>query len=248
MTISNPVFIGAAGWSIPRASADHFPAEGGGLARYAARFRAVEVNTTFYKPHRPTTLERWAATVAPEFRFAVKAPKAITHDARLEGVEGFLDAFVEQACHLGDRLGPVLLQFPPNLAFDAERFGPACARLQANGLTVVCEPRHASWFEADVDAWMRGIGVARVAANPARHPNAGAPGGWRGITYYRLHGSPRVYYSPYGEARLRDLADQLARDPAEQIWCIFDNTASGAAAADALILAALIADGPESRS
>lgn len=79
--------------------------------------------------------------------------------------------------------------------------------------------------------------VARVAANPARVPEAGRPGGWRGLVYYRLHGSPELYRSAYPEAFLDSLAvslRSLAREAT--VWCIFDNTAAGAATANALTL------------
>jgi uncharacterized protein YecE (DUF72 family) len=62
--------------------------------------------------------------------------------------------------------------------------------------SIVCEPRHASWFTAEVESLLEEPRVARVAADPAPVPGAGAPGGWRGLAYYRLHGSPRMYYSP----------------------------------------------------
>jgi uncharacterized protein YecE (DUF72 family) len=170
----------------------------------------------------------------------VKAPKAVTHDARLQGVRESLDSFVEQLHPLGDRLGPVLLQLPPNLPFDADAIATACDPFRKAGVSVVCEPRHASWFDAPADKHLRDLRVARVAADPARHPGADNPGGWRGMSYYRLHGSPRMYYSAYGAEAVAGLADRLKADPAETVWCVFDNTASGAAAADALALEALL--------
>ena len=82
--------------------------------------------------------------------------------------------------------------------------------------------------------------VGRVAADPVLHLSAGAPGGWRGLTYYRLHGAPRVYYSSYQADALAGLKERLALDDADAIWCVFDNTASGAAAGDALALKAIL--------
>lgn len=231
------VFIGTAGWSIPRAVADAFPPEGTGLARYAGRFDAVEINATFYRPPKVSTLQRWVETVPPSFRFALKVPKAVSHEARLVGAEAELDAFMDHARVLGDRLGPLLLQLPPSLVFEPQSAGAVCRRLHDGGFTVACEPRHASWFTPEVDDWLRQARVARVAADPARHPGAGEPGGWRGLAYWRLHGSPRMYYSAYGAEAVETLAKQIESDPADEAWCIFDNTASGAAAADALMLA-----------
>ena len=234
--------IGTAGWTIPRAVAGAFPAEGSGLERYAARFDAVEINSTFYRSHKPDTYARWRASTPPGFRFAVKLPRSITHEARLVGAQDRVAAFRAEAVQLEDRLGPLLVQLPPSLAF-----APAAHAAFFTGLReawpdpVVLEPRHASWFEADADALLRAHHIARVAADPARHPDAGRPGGWAGFAYWRLHGSPRMYYSAYGDAALAALAASLASDGSRETWCVFDNTASGAAAGDALSLQALVA-------
>jgi uncharacterized protein YecE (DUF72 family) len=83
---------------------------------------------------------------------------------------------------------------------------------------------------------MRELRVARVAADPAPVPGAGDPGGWRSLSYYRLHGSPRIYYSPYSEEALSTITARLLDDGAQgrNVWCIFDNTAAFAATSDAL--------------
>lgn len=235
------MFIGTAGWSIPKAVAGASPAEGSGLQRYAGRLNAVEINATFYRAPRLSTLQRWADAVGPAFRFSLKVPKTITHEARLIGADEALDAFMAQARILGDRLGPLLLQLPPSLAFDAASAGAVCRRLREGGFAIACEPRHASWFTPEVDVWLREAQVARVAADPAKHPGAGEPGGWRGLAYWRLHGSPRMYYSAYGQEAVATLARRIETDPAEEVWCIFDNTASGAAAEDALMLSRRLA-------
>jgi uncharacterized protein YecE (DUF72 family) len=234
--------IGTAGWTIPRAVADRFPPLGSQLERYAARFDAVEINTTFYRPHRAQTFARWVAATPAGFRFSVKAPRTITHEQRLVDCGDQVQAFIDQVQALGDRLGPLLVQLPPSLAFDApiaEAFF-ADLRRRFAGL-VACEPRHASWFELPADALLAAFEVARVAADPARDPRAAAPGGWRPFGYVRLHGSPRMYYSPYGAERLAELARTLEADRRET-WIIFDNTASGAAAEDALMLRDIIDD------
>ncbi|MDB5444709.1 MAG: hypothetical protein JWQ97_26 [Phenylobacterium sp.] len=234
--------IATAGWTIPRAVAAAFPADGSALQRYAARFDASEINSTFHRSHRPQTYARWAESVPDSFRFAVKLPRTLTHDARLADPGAQLDAFMAEAGLLGDRLGALLVQLPPSLAFDETVARAFFAALRARWTgAAACEPRHASWFEADAEALLTAFEVARVAADPARHPLAGQPGGWGGLAYWRLHGSPRTYYSSYGEAELGRLAQALARSPASETWCVFDNTASGAAAADALALAAVLA-------
>jgi uncharacterized protein YecE (DUF72 family) len=136
------------------------------------------------------------------------------------------------------------VQLPPKLAFDemvvAAFFG---ALRQRVGAVIACEPRHASWFEENADRALAGLGVARVAADPSHAPGADAPGGWPGLVYYRLHGSPRMYYSAYDDDALAMLAARLAATTRDGVpaWCMFDNTMSAAATANALTLQALLA-------
>lgn len=236
--------IGTAGWAIPRGVADRFPVEGATLERYAARFDAAEINSSFHRSHRPATWDRWRDSVPPDFRFAVKLPKTITHGQRLTDCADLLARFAEEVAPLGDRRGPVLVQLPPSLAFNPDIarpfFDEASARL---GGAIVCEPRHASWFEPDADALLAELGIARVAADPARVPGAEQPGGARGTAYFRLHGSPRPYWSGYDQAALLLWAERAreAAGQAQEVWIIFDNTAGGQAAGDALRFQALVA-------
>ena len=233
--------IGTAGWSLPAETRGGFPGEGAILARYAAVFAAVEINSSFYRPHRPQTYARWAASTLPGFRFALKAPRAVTHEARLVDCGARLADFRVQAQNLGDRLGPLLIQLPPSLAFDqaiAQRFFENLRGLWPEA--VACEPRHASWFAAEADDLLTAFQVARVAADPAADPRAAVPGGWRRLAYWRLHGSPRMYASAYGPERLARLMEVLAASEADETWCIFDNTAAGAATVDALNLMTLM--------
>jgi uncharacterized protein YecE (DUF72 family) len=228
------VRIGTAGWAIPRAIAGEFPQDGSALARYSSVFDAAEINSTFKRSHQAKTYERWRYTVPADFRFSVKVPQSLSHLARLVGCDAGLGAFLAELSPLAPKLGPILLQLPPSFAFDAEIVGAFCTMLAHDGrFTIACEPRHASWFTAPTDRWLAEQRIARVAADPALHPKAGEPGGWRGLSYYRLHGFPRVYYSLYDDERLARLREQLVCDEAPEKWCIFDNTASGAAASNA---------------
>ena len=230
--------IATAGWSIPRAVADSFPAEGSALERYAARFPAVEINSSFYRPHRLSTWERWRDSTPAEFRFSVKLLKAITHERELADFATPLAAFIEQVQVLGDKLAVILVQLPPRLQFDA-RAADRLFRAVASPTTaaIACEPRHPSWFGAEADALMAERRVARVAADPARYEGGGEPGGWRGLAYWRLHGSPVMYRSSYAD-RIAGYAARMATEAAagRDAWCVFDNTASSAAAQDALAL------------
>lgn len=211
------------------------------MQRYSARFPAVEINSSFYRPHRPATYAKWADSVGPDFRFSVKVPKQITHDRRLHDCEGLVDEFLGQCSQLGEKLGCLLIQLPPSLAFDntqAERFFEAL-RDRYQGPAVL-EPRHPSWLAPQAMAMLENERIGRVAADPSPLSGGDRPAGWPGIRYYRLHGSPRIYYSPYEETWLKQLAHQLKSAADTPTWCIFDNTASGAATSDALRLMELM--------
>jgi uncharacterized protein YecE (DUF72 family) len=235
------LLIGTAGWSVPRQSAPHFPAEGTHLHRYGQILPAVEINSSFYRPHAAATYARWAGSVHPGFRFSVKVPRSITHEQRLRQprlVNPLIDKFLAETAGLGATLGPLLVQLPPSLVFDARIAGRFFSDLRSRySGPVVCEPRHVTWFSAKSDALLVRHRVARVAADPAPAPGAGTPGAWPGIVYYRLHGSPRMYWSSYSDEYLAALADVVCRIPAAvDVWIIFDNTASGAAAENAWAL------------
>ena len=177
--------VGVAGWGLSRAVADRFPAEGTHLQRYAAVLPAVEINSCFYRHHRPETYAKWAASVPPGFRFSVKLPRAITHEASLEAWEPVLGRFLGEVSLLGEKLGCVLVQLPPKLAFDlqvAEVFFTAL-RAKYTG-PLACEPRHQTWASDAAESLLREHGIARGA----------------------------------------------------DAWCILDNTASGAAVANAIEL------------
>jgi len=236
--------IGTAGWSIPRANADACPGEGTHLQRYARVFGAAEINSSFHRPHQVSTYRKWADHVPDDFRFAVKLPRAITHDARLRGVRGPFEAFLEETAGLGAKRGPLLVQVPPSLEFDrgvVRRFFAMMRRATTGA--IVCEPRHRTWFTTGAEEVLREFGVSRVAADPPPVPGADRPGGAAALVYYRLHGSPRKYWSSYDDQFVLALARRLAID-APECWCIFDNTASGAALANALELQAIISDVP----
>lgn len=242
-------FVGTAGWSLPRASQERFPAPvtaktASHLQRYSLQLPAVEINSSFYRPHQRSTYERWAAATPPTFRFCVKLPRSITHDARLQGTKALLQTFMAQAQGLGDRLGCLLIQLPPSLALHAlvaEDFLRHLRALHPKG-GIALEPRHSSWFTTEANALLHHWRVGRVLADPVLHTTGGAPGGWPGLVYCRLHGSPRTYYSSYDAVLIRTLAARLtaATTEAQSVWCIFDNTAHGAATDNALDLQGLL--------
>lgn len=166
-------------------------------------------------------------------------PRAITHDLKLRRARAPLERFLGESSGLGPRRGPILIQLPPSFAFDRRVIGRFLDLLR--GLhtgAVVCEPRHATWFNGSVDHFLSRYEIGRVAADPVRAAGADMPGGWPGIIYYRLHGSPRPYWSRYTPEYISALAGRMVPGA----WCIFDNTAAGAALPNALELTSAIGE------
>lgn len=236
---SPSLLIGCAGWSIPAQHAHRFPGQGTHLERYAQRFNAVEINSSFYRPHRPATYRRWAASVPDAFRFAVKMIKTVTHVQRLRHAEAALRQFLDEAMELERKLGCVLIQLPPSAACELPVADAFFTLLRAHYAgPAVCEPRHASWFEPEVTAMLERHAIGRVGADPPPHAHANEAAGDDAVHYFRLHGSPRMYYDAYDDAFLQQMADRLRASTASgaQGWCIFDNTALGHAIDNACAL------------
>jgi uncharacterized protein YecE (DUF72 family) len=234
--------IGTAGWSVPKQYANDLALDGTHLARYSHLFHCSEINSSFYRSHRLSTWTDWSATVHENFRFSVKAPKAITHEAKLACTSDQLKDFLSEVRSLGEKLGPILFQLPPKSAFSltiAKAFLTMLRDLYQG--PAVFEPRHPTWFTVEADHLLKEFNIARVVADPARIPEAATAGGSSELIYCRLHGSPRIYYSAYPETYLQALAATINQQSAKEIWCIFDNTASGAAFGDALSLKRLVA-------
>jgi uncharacterized protein YecE (DUF72 family) len=210
----------------------------------------AEINSSFYRPHRIEVYQRWAALTPPGFRFAVKLPRAITHDGRLRRAREPLVNFLAQVDGLGNKLAVLLVQLPPSFTFEARpvrNFFSLLAELFRG--SVVCEPRHASWFTPSADRVLMALKVSRAAADPARWPQAAGPGGWLGahgdgsdaVLYHRWHGSPRMYWSRYEPEWLSERAQELSEwNKDADCWCIFDNTAGGGALLNALALRRLL--------
>lgn len=235
--------VGCAGWSIATAQRALVGDGASQLARYATRFDAVEINSSFYRAHRPATYQRWADSVPADFRFSAKLPRTITHDARLYRVAPLLQTFLGEVGHLGDKLGCLLVQLPPSLALDARTAATFFAMLRRRWHGgIACEPRHASWFTARADALWQRHDVARVAADPALNAAAAQPAGVAAPAYWRWHGAPRIYYSDYAADTLQGLAERVvaATPRTGEAWVIFDNTALGHALDNAATLQGLL--------
>lgn len=230
-------YVAIAGWGIRKEQQDLFAVEGSHLQRYAARFNAVEINSSFYGSHKHETYARWAGSVPRQFRFSVKMPRWLTHERCLEDTGEELRRFIKEIAGLGPKLGCVLVQLPPGLPYDprtVEAFFSAL-RSRYRG-PVVCEPRHPTWFTGAADRRLDAHGVGRVAADPSCGEGGSEPAGSPRVAYFRLHGSPVMYHSSYTPEYLTRLAEQMRERSGAPVWCVFDNTARGAATINAIEL------------
>src|SRR3954468_22101540 len=246
------LYSGTAGWTNPPTERIHRAPENSHLQHYAARFNAVEINSSFYRSHARKTYERWSADTPASFRFAVKAPRSITHDGGLKHCRRELHQFLQETAGLGKKLAVILVQTPASLEFDravATRFfksvtegSMAVTRPGSPAARVAIEPRHPSWFEPRAQATLSDLNVSRVVADPAKCEGAGEPPQAASLIYYRLHGSPRMYYSAYTDEYLSNLSKQIQtlRKRSKEVWCMFDNTARHASWGNALDLQSLL--------
>ena len=240
------LYTGTAGWANPPTERDRRAPENSHLQYYAAHFNAVEINSSFYRSHARATYERWRASTPAGFRFSVKAPRSITHDSDLKHCRRELQQFLQETAGLGKKLRVILVQTPASLAFDravATRFFKslpegfvAVSRPTSSATRIAFEPRHPSWFEPRAQATLSDLNVSRVVADPAKCEGAGEPPHAAQLIYYRLHGSPRMYYSAYSEEYLSNLSKQIQtlRKRSKEVWCMFDNTARHASWNNAL--------------
>ena len=231
---SPTIRVGCAGWRMPTLAEREIGVTH--LHRYARAFSGVEINSSFYHAHRRATYAKWATSVPPDFAFSVKVPKAVTHLGRLADVDSLVEDFLEEVGGLGEKLKCCLVQLPPSLARQPPVDEPFFKRLRrATDVDIVCEARNPEWFDARTDAMLAAHSIGRVIADPQLDPREIAVKNDPPVTYVRLHGSPRVYYSEYGRSALDHWRRfLLARQEAgHRCWCIFDNTAAGYAITNA---------------
>lgn len=161
------IWIGTSGYNYPEWKGSFYPATLSAakmLPYYAERFPTVEINYTFYRTPNEKVLEGWDKATPSPFRLTLKAPKRITHEARLRDCADRVRQFLETASTLGDKLGALLFQLPPNLKKDLPRLS-AFVETFPPRVCAAFEFRHASWFDADVFHLLRGRNLALCVAD-----------------------------------------------------------------------------------
>jgi uncharacterized protein YecE (DUF72 family) len=201
------------------------------LAYYAARFASVEINYTFYRMPTNRILANWAREVPEHFRFALKAPRRITHDQRLRSVEDTLASFCDIARTLGPKLGPLLFQLPPFMKKDVELLEVFLHDLPT-GVKAAFEFRHASWLADDTYEVLKRFGVALCVADSEERTTpleATAP-----------FGHLRLRRTDYDEAALRHWVERIAATPWNEVFIYFKHEEQGAGPAYAAQFNALL--------
>ena len=233
--------VGTSGFDYPEWVGRVYPRRlpaGERLAFYATLFPAVELNSTFYRLPTRRQCERWAAQVPHDFRFAVKASRYLTHILRLRQPGEAVERMLERLEPLGEHLGPVLVQLPPDLPVDAEALEATLAAFDASSpagrrVRVALEPRHGSWFGPDVEAILRGHGatLCRADRRGERSPEW-RTADWR---YVRMHEGTAVPAGCYDSGDLAALAARLANEGTRTTadWVFFNNDGHACAPANA---------------
>ncbi|MFF5216807.1 DUF72 domain-containing protein [Micromonospora sp. NPDC000442] len=236
------ILVGTSGWQYRDWRDRFYPAglpQRAWLEHYAGRFATVEVNNAFYRLPERETFAAWRARTPGDFCVAVKMSRYLTHIKRLREPAEPVARFLERATALGDRLGPVLLQLPPNLRADPSALA-ATLRLFPPQVRVAVEPRHVSWWTDATRGVLERHRAALVWAD--RHGRPIAPL-WRTAEfgYLRLHEGRARPWPHYGRIALASWARRLAEafGDDETAYVYFNNDPGGAAVANAATFAAL---------
>jgi uncharacterized protein YecE (DUF72 family) len=227
--------IGTSGWSYDYWAGCFYPehlAAAGRLGFYASRFGTVEVDATFYRLPSEHAVVAWRDAVPEGFVFAVKGSRLITHFRRLGDIDEELEAFMRRMSMLGDKLGVVIWQLPPNLTADVELLARFLTRLPAGSVRHAVEFRHESWLADETFAVLRAHNAAHVHVSSDAMPQNFTP--TADFVYVRFHGTAS-YHGAYERPALEPWAAFL-RQQAEQgrdCFAYFNNDAEGHAPADA---------------
>jgi uncharacterized protein YecE (DUF72 family) len=239
-SLGGSTYVGTAGWTIPPQLREVFDSEGSHLERYSRSLNCVEINSSFYREHKPETYSKWASMVPSHFRFSTKLLRYFTQEKRLKETGSRLKEVLEGMSHLGEKWGALLVQLPPSLEFDRNdtvRFLNELRNLYSS--PILWEPRHLSWCSDAALELLSAHGVSKVLADPEPcYLTSAKRRKVEKVLYYRLHGSPEIYKSRYSSEIIERLAKKIrsAQAGSKEAWCVFDNTTFGFATENALEL------------
>jgi uncharacterized protein YecE (DUF72 family) len=202
------------------------------LEHYAEHFAIVEVNNTFYRLPEARTFDDWRNRTPDDFVFALKMSRYLTHVRRLREPKNSVGMFFDHASRLGPKLGPVLLQLPPNLRAAPDDLAAVFDQIP-HGVRVAVEPRHPSWFTDEVRSLLTARDVALCLADVASRP-VGPIWKTASWTFLRMHSGRATPYPCYGRTALRSWSRRLAAEwGGHDAYVFFNNDANGCAVRDA---------------
>jgi uncharacterized protein YecE (DUF72 family) len=246
-----PLLVGTSGWQYRDWRGVLYPPgvpQRRWLEHYASRYVTVENNGTFYRLPARETFEDWRARTPEGFVMTVKASRYLTHVRRLRDPAEPVARLLSAAAGLGPRLGPVLLQLPPNLPADPAALAACLAEFgnwpmhaaDDTGIRVAVEPRHASWWTEEVRDVLTAHGAALCWADKLGRPVTPL---WRtaGWGYLRFHQGAAQPWPRYGGQALRSWVDRLTSEwrDSDTVYVYFNNDPGGAAIADSIVFAGL---------
>ena len=216
------LYVGTSGYSYKEWKGAFYPKDLPAkqmLRYYGERFRAVEINNTFYRMPEASALEARAGEVPADFRFVIKAPKQITHIQRLRDAAALVSRLLEAAEALKERLGPLFFQLPPDFKKDAPRLREVLALLPSSRRAAF-EFRHPSWFDEEVFGLLRDHQVALCVAEAEDGPKVPlvATAGWG---YLRLRGAD------YGDAELKAWVRKIRGQNWRDVYVFFKHEDTG---------------------
>jgi uncharacterized protein YecE (DUF72 family) len=230
-----PLFVGTSGWQYKDWRGTFYPREvpqRAWLEYYAERFAVVEVNNTFYRLPEPSTFEGWGQRTSPDFTFVIKASRYLTHIRRLRDPAEPVARLLDHAKSLGTKLGPILLQLPPDLQAEPDRLAETLERFPA-GQRLAVEPRHASWFTDHVYELLARHDAALCLTDRAgRRGPIEHTASW---TFLRMHEGTARPRPCYGDHALAGWVDRLAARWAgdDDCYVFFNNDPRACAVRDA---------------
>lgn len=243
--MSSNAYIGTSGWQYPHWKGPFYEegtSSGDMLLRYAERLSAVEVNAFFYGLPDAESVEHWRDAVPDDFVFAVKASRYLTHMKKLKDPAGPVSKLLDRARRFEGKLGPILLQLPPNWRFNGERLDTAL-RAFPEDVRLAVEMRDTSWIcDEGLDVLQKHNAAFCV------YELAGYRTRWHATAdfgYVRMHGpADEKYRGEYSRRQLRTIAGHLEKWLANDmdVYCFFDNDEAGHAARNAVALAEMLAD------
>ena len=209
------------------------------LSFYSKHLNAVEINSTFYRRPRPSTILKWVEETEANFNFFIKIPKTITHLKKLDDTKNETTEFCQYlAENLGTKLAGFLFQLPPSFHYTVENLAKVIATVDKNYLNVV-EFRHQSWWNIEVQNSLNENNIVFAGVSiPKDIPNDFIINN-NDFAYYRLHGNPEMFKSEYAETELKKLAAEILKFKGTS-YIFFNNTYGTAAIKNALYLNMII--------